>query len=506
MTQLDQKKLEQIPLEQITRSPNNRIIDEADPELHELAQSIREHGVLQPVLLQPSRAGGKGFELIAGERRWLASKIAGLVTVPALVLSTMSDVDAYQLTLIENLQRKNLSPLEEAEEYHKLLQTGSTPATIAAKIGKSVRYVYDRSRLLNLTAEASELLRSGKIEAGHAVLLARLDPKQQKAVIDDGRGGLFQGESFDLLPGEEKRNQGKYDGLKARTVRELQSWINDHVRFTEPDPMLFPETAATLAQAKEEKLKVISITHDHFVQPEAKDGTRIFGPSSWKRADGLAGSKLCDRSAIGVVVAGPGRGDAFAVCTNKKLCLVHWGKEIKERESAEKKKATGKPKAEERWEKEQREREAEQAKRKERMAAFARSADKITAELADRVKKAPAKAGSFLVDGILLPQIFHGQPKKAAALVPPGKTPEDALRFLAFAIIHSAIDRAWDAFEVVPKIAKALGVDVAKIIAATEAEIAVAAAKKAGAAPANTDSAAKVKKPAAKKAAKSKKK
>lgn len=478
INRLDQKQLEQIPLEQIDASTRNRQIDDNDPELQELAQSIREHGVLQPVLLQTlvHRVDRyQRYQLIAGERRWRAAKIAGLATIPAIVLSGMSEVDAYQLTLIENLQRKNLTPLEEAEEYHKLLQAGSTPAAIAARIGKSVRYVYDRSRLLSLTTEAQELLRAGKMDAGHAVLLARLKPADQKAAM---KSGLFDREQLQLLPGEADR-----ESTKPRTVHELSTWINDHVRFdAEPDPMLFPETAATLAKAKEEAEKVVSITHDHFVQPAAKDGTRIFGPHSWVRADGVSDSKLCDRSVIGVIVAGPGRGDSFLVCTDKKKCLVHWGKEIRARAQTEKGKATSTETGPARWQKEEEERKAQDALRDVKRQQFKSSRGRILAAVAERVKKAPVTPNSFLVAEVLVKYLHIGT--KSRELVPVGKTSDDLLRCLAFSILFDEALRDWLAWDEFPKRAKALGVDVKKIIDEHEAKLATPAGAGAAKAPA----------------------
>jgi len=111
-------------------------------------------------------------------------------------------------------------------------------------------------------------------------------------------------------------------------VRELQSWIDRNVRFDarEPDPMLFPETAEEIARAQ----KFVPVTFSNYIPPEARDG-KTFGPRSWKRADGNVGSKTCELSTTGVVMVGPHRGEAFAVCVAKEKCTVHWGAEIRER-------------------------------------------------------------------------------------------------------------------------------------------------------------------------------
>ncbi|MEO8277424.1 MAG: ParB/RepB/Spo0J family partition protein [Thermoanaerobaculia bacterium] len=483
MSEANPQVLRHLPIEVIQRSPHNRKINISDPELLELAESIREHGVLQPILVQRLANDGVdvgcSFQIVAGERRFLASRLAGAQTIPALVFDAMPDVDAYQLTLIENLQRQNLTPLEEAEEYQKLLAGKWTVQQIASKIGKSARYVYDRSRLLSLTGEAQELLRSGKMDAGHAVELARLKPADQERAIEDG---LFQDEQLEIIHREESfevENSDPHYGLKSRTVVELRAWINRHVRLeAEPDPMLFPETAANLARAKEEAAKVVSIAYDFHVVPEAKDGTRIFGPQSWTRADGEEGSKTCALSAIGVVVAGFGRGQSFLVCTNKQKCLVHWGKEIRARQAREKGVATSKGTGEARANKAQEEYEAKRKREDDERQRFVRARPKILAALAAKVKAAPVTTSSFIGSALL----DHCAVKPATiALVAPGKSSDDLLRALAFGRIYAELDYVWQITARAPRLGMALGVDVKEIVRQNEAELTAAAAAKSGA-------------------------
>jgi ParB family transcriptional regulator, chromosome partitioning protein len=137
-----------------------------DPEsLEELAGSIREHGVLQPVIVARE---GVGYTLIAGERRWRAAKIAGLTTIPALVKEA-SPESALELALVENLQRADLTPLEEANAYRELVDTFSlTHEQVAGRVGRSRVAVTNRIRLLSLPARARELLAEGAITEGHA--------------------------------------------------------------------------------------------------------------------------------------------------------------------------------------------------------------------------------------------------------------------------------------------------------------------------------------------------
>jgi len=313
-----------IPLTEIHLSktnPRRRRDEKSDAEL---VESVRRHGVLQPVLVRAVQSNGAPYELVAGSRRFAAAQVAGLTEIPAIV-KDLTDTEALEVQVVENLQRADVHPLEEAEGYRQLsAKPGYDVATVAERVGRSVKYVYDRMKLLALTKEAKKLFLDDEIAAGHAILLARLKPSEQLRAIGDS-DGLFQDEQTLFDPEITGRQEGS---RKARSVRELQSWIDRNVRFDarEPDPMLFPETAEEIAQAK----KFVPITFSNFIPPEAREG-KTFGPRSWKRADGQRGSKTCELSTTGVVMVGPHRGEAFAVCVAKEKCTVHWGAEIRER-------------------------------------------------------------------------------------------------------------------------------------------------------------------------------
>ena len=136
--------------------------------LQALSDSIKEKGVLQPLLL---RRKNDKYEIIAGERRWRAAIMAGLSTVPALV-KELSDEETLEIALIENLQRENLSPIEEAEAFNRLMNEYAYTQEITAKIiGKSRSYIANILRLLNLPEEVQDLVRNGKLSAGHARVL-----------------------------------------------------------------------------------------------------------------------------------------------------------------------------------------------------------------------------------------------------------------------------------------------------------------------------------------------
>lgn len=148
-----------------------------------LADSIREFGVLQPVVVIPAK---KGFEIVAGERRWRASKIAGIIKIPAIV-RTLSAQHKLELSIIENVQRADLNPLETATAYVKLKnQFNLTDAEIAARVGKAASTVSNQMRLLSLPDFAKKGLVDGKISEGHArQILALSDESGQKKLFNE---------------------------------------------------------------------------------------------------------------------------------------------------------------------------------------------------------------------------------------------------------------------------------------------------------------------------------
>jgi len=161
-------------LQPSTLQPRRTFLPE---QLNELAGSIRQDGILQPLLVRkhPNLAGQ--YEIIAGERRWRAAKIAALKEVP-VVIKEMNDQEVLQIALVENLQRQDLLPLEEAEAYHRLLhEFGKKQEEIAEMVGKSRSHIANLMRLLDLPAEIKELLTRGDLSAGHArALLNAKDP------------------------------------------------------------------------------------------------------------------------------------------------------------------------------------------------------------------------------------------------------------------------------------------------------------------------------------------
>jgi len=154
-----------LPIHLIRPNPFQPRQEFRDEELRALADSIRTHGLLQPVLVRPKE---EGYELVAGERRWRAAQMAGLTEIPAIVRHC-SDDELLALALIENLQREDLNPLEEAQAYKTLMERfGMTQEVIAERVGKSRAAVANTLRLLGLPEPIKKALREGTITEGHA--------------------------------------------------------------------------------------------------------------------------------------------------------------------------------------------------------------------------------------------------------------------------------------------------------------------------------------------------
>ena len=168
-----------VPIEAIRPSPFQPRRRFAEAELDGLAQSIREKGIVQPLLVRPlgEASDGAKFELVAGERRWRAAQHVGLHAVP-VIIRPLGDSEVIEIALVENLQREDLSPLEEAEAYSRLgREFGRSQASLAEAVGKSRSHVANTLRLLALPAAVRQHLEAGALSAGHArALLAAPDP------------------------------------------------------------------------------------------------------------------------------------------------------------------------------------------------------------------------------------------------------------------------------------------------------------------------------------------
>lgn len=333
-----------IPLDQIKESKTNprRHWDKAADA--ELAKSIKEQGVVEPIIVRPA---GKEFELVAGARRFRQSKVAGLSSIPAIVRN-YSDAVAMEVQVIENLQRKDIHPLDEAFGFDQLLnhKVNGKPVydieAIAEKVGKSASYVYQRLKLVELIGPAQQALEKEENTAGHAILIARLPAKDQQEALE------YCTDSYDNV-----------------SVRDLTHWIESEIHldlhsaaFKKDDAKLLPEAGACttctkrtgfqpalfpdikkkdtctdracfqkkvsahLVQVQErlkaEGKKVITIS-SHYSRPEnTPPGTLMAG--SYKEVE--SNKKRCDSAVQALVVDGSESGKIKVVCT-KKGCKVH---------------------------------------------------------------------------------------------------------------------------------------------------------------------------------------
>jgi ParB family chromosome partitioning protein len=232
-------RLKEIDIDEITIAPHQpRQMFDPD-KLAELASSIKEHGVIQPVVVRPLQSGG--YELIAGERRWRACKTLGYRKIPAVV-KECRDLEASAVSLIENVQREDLNPLEEALAYHQLMDNyGLTQEEVSGRVGKSRSFVANMVRLLGLPNEIKDLLASGQLNAGHArALLAIQDGKKQVAAagkIVRKNLNVRQAESMARALSQKKDKQKKRetfrDGDRIEVEEKLKDRLGTRVRFKE---------------------------------------------------------------------------------------------------------------------------------------------------------------------------------------------------------------------------------------------------------------------------------
>jgi ParB family transcriptional regulator, chromosome partitioning protein len=232
-----------IPLDRIRESNSNprRAFDEA--KLRELAQNIKLHGVLQAILVRPTPDGADGmYELVAGARRFRASKLAGKDAIPATVRD-LTDAECREIQLVENLQRADIHELDEGIGYRSLMQLKPdhyTVETVAVQVAKSPSYVKGRISLTDLISAAQSAFYEGKLTVAHALELARLQPRDQERAL------------MECFPGHRSTNSVLKDRkAEALTVRQLREWIEREIQldlknapFDTEDANLLPAAGA----------------------------------------------------------------------------------------------------------------------------------------------------------------------------------------------------------------------------------------------------------------------
>jgi len=215
-----------VPIEFVSPNPKNprRRFDESD--LVDLAQSIREHGIVQPVLVRRRAESGR-YEIIAGERRWRAAQAAGLAEIPVLVRD-VDDRTALELAIIENVQRADLNPVEEALGYQQLIDEHNySQSDLGQVIGKSRSHVANTLRLLKLPEALRVMLADGALSAGHArTLVTAADPADLARRIIDGGLSVRQAEALAQQPHRAARTPGQTAAKDADTLA-LEKLLGD---------------------------------------------------------------------------------------------------------------------------------------------------------------------------------------------------------------------------------------------------------------------------------------
>ena len=239
-----------LPIASIITNPDQPRKSFDETQLSELSDSIRQNGILQPILV---RKKGDKYEIVAGERRYQASKLAGLKEIPAIVRE-IDDAEVFQLALIENLQRSDLTPIEEARGYRQLLDTkGLTQEELAKILSKSRSAIANTLRLMDLPQEVQDMMEEGQITAGHARAILAVP-------TEEGRIKLAQKVVAENLTVRQTEN-----------LAPLFSVTRDEIKPKNPAPQYFKRAARTLRQALDTTVKVKQVRGKNKIEIEFKD-------------------------------------------------------------------------------------------------------------------------------------------------------------------------------------------------------------------------------------------
>jgi ParB family chromosome partitioning protein len=219
-----------IPVALIERNPRNPRREFRAEDLDELAASIRQHGIVQPIVVRPVAGAQERYEIIAGERRWRAAQLAGLHEVPIALLD-VSDRQALELAIVENVQRSDLNPVEEARGYHALIEEfGYSQGDLGTTIGKSRVHVANTLRLLKLPEPVLALLESGALSAGHGrALLAAPDPERLARAVAEKSLSVRETERLAQLPEQEPRPKPSRKAAKGADIAALEKELSDRL-------------------------------------------------------------------------------------------------------------------------------------------------------------------------------------------------------------------------------------------------------------------------------------
>ena len=221
-------KILEIKIDQVIRNPEQPRTHFEKEKLKELADSLKEVGMIEPIIVSK---GEQNYQIIAGERRWRAAKIAGFSTIPALVQSEVKD-NLLEIMLIENIQREDLTPLEEANSYQLILkQKNITQEKLAKKLGKSRPYVANMIRILKLPEYIKNLINNHQLSVGHAKILLSLDAEKQKKLTKEIVNNHLSVRKLEEIITKENVPRGtKHQNLREETTDVYTKSMEDKIR------------------------------------------------------------------------------------------------------------------------------------------------------------------------------------------------------------------------------------------------------------------------------------
>lgn len=315
-----------VPLSVLVRGDNPRRKKPAPDYIQQIADSMRKHDVIEPLITRPAPKGGDQLQIVCGETRFEAATLAGLTTVP-VVIRAYSDLDVLEVQLIENIQRNAMHPIDEGEAFKRLIDTKKhTVESLAKTLGKSVRWIYNRLEFTKLISPLRDAFLKDEITVSHAELLARLEPADQVRIDNrpSDQGGFLSDEGLWRWDYDDE-GQGKH--RSAVSLRDLNRWIERNVRLAIGTPAvqnLLPEIEEVQMAAARENARILQVATAHILPAGAELKKRFEGVLTehhWKRA---GGKFTCDHAERAVIVFGAGQGDIVDVCVNKKGCAKHW--------------------------------------------------------------------------------------------------------------------------------------------------------------------------------------
>ena len=326
---------------------NPRGKDFEDDSFKDLVASIKEKGILIPVIARPKKDGTKKFEIIAGNRRFRASQLAGLKEIPAQIMDGISDNEAREIQIIENLQRADVHPIEEGASYRQLVEKSHYEiSSIAAKVGKSESYIRQRLFLTNLIKKSAVAYRSGKITDGHAVLIAKLSAGDQEAALKEITSYRFLISIKELKEWIEENIYSPISRQPWLGDKEMEKVVGPCVECKPVSASLFgPVKAGACNDLKCWKRKMDAYVNyrakkDHMtkVSDEYSNPEKgILSKSDYEVIDKK--SKRCDSIHPAIIAQGAGIGKTIKeICSNKK-CEVHHGSRSSYEQTPEEKEA-----------------------------------------------------------------------------------------------------------------------------------------------------------------------